>query len=623
MASSDVTESDDGSDLYDCQVCLHFMMDKIPRTLHCLHTFCEDCLQKLLNNKTIQCPTCRSVTRLAQNDVKVLPVNFILNKMKGMKDKMENMNDKMEDMTGEIKDMKEVINEMESVTKTIEGSNEKDITKCDLCDAYKALYKCKECSHIMCSLCKSKHDKVPLFKSHLIQKKEDLSSDFCEPHRAKVTHACLKCGRTLCRKCVIFNHVEHSEDINCADCAIKKFKDEMNERREQISDKLEWLTKKETLLKGKTSVVLFRKAMLLEKMESLRKQCEDLTTESENYQQMLNDFNETHKVCLEMINDLKGKCMETDIEIFREYTEFRAKAEQTLDLIETKISSDNDTALSVTCSKQGPKGEIQNLSVRRLLVTVKASPTFKCQGQMALIGKHAMSVSALNPPHVIRMDEQGKVVSKYMAEEQGGQVIGVNVFESQIYIVQMKGISVLKPEDDCNDKHVFYHLQLDEGSKICVFDNSNILFSDPSKGTVNWYNTHLDSTETLLEELKYPTYITTALVNSRRMFLVCERDANLVNNLGFELEHCIGDNDGNKLNLPQSTVFTEMDTVLVCDENNSSISHFKLDGTFLKHVVDDGERTFPRGLAYMYPYLWTSRYDGNWLKCYELRKNSL
>ena len=619
MASSDITESDDGSDLYDCQVCLHFMMDKNPRTLHCLHTFCEDCLQKLLNNKTIQCPTCRTVTTLAQNDVKVLPVNFILNKMKSMKDKMKDMN-------GEIKDMKEVINEMESVAKANEGSNEKDITKCDLCESYKAIYKCKECTHFMCSLCKSKHDNVPSFKSHLVQKKEDLSFNFCGPHGAKVTHACLKCGITLCGKCVIFDHVEHSEDIDCTDSAIKKFKDKMNERRRQIAEKLECLTKKETFLNGKASVVLFRKAMLMEKMKSLWKQYKDLNTESEKYQLLLNDFNETHKVCLEMINDLKAKCMEADIEIFKEYKDFRAKSEQTLDLIKIKLSSDTVSAAGETSFKQEQKEEeIQNLSVQRLLVTVYESPTLNCKGQMALIGKHALSVTDLLPPHVIRIDEQGQVVNKYLAEEQGGQVIGVNVFDNRIYIVQMKGISVLKPEEDCNGKHVFYHLQLDKDSKICVFDNSNILFSDPSKGTVNWYNTYLDSTEVLLEELKYPTCITTALVNSRRMFLVSESNANLVKvyNGGFELQHCIGDKDGNNLYFPQSTVITEMDTVLVCDEDTHRISHFKLDGTFLEHVVDDGECIYPRGLAYMYPYLWTSHYDGDWVKCYELGKNSL
>ena len=619
MASSDITESDDGSDLYDCQVCLHFMMDKIPRTLHCLHTFCEECIQKLLNNKTIQCPTCRALTTIARNDVKLLPVNFILIKMK---DKMENMNDKMKDMNGEISDMKQVINEMETVAKANEGSNGKDISKCDLCDAYKALYKCKECSHFMCSLCKSKHDNVPFFKTHLTQKKGDLSSDFCEPHRGKVTHACLKCGRTLCRKCLIFDHVEHSEDIDCTDSAIKKYKDEMNERREQISDKLECLIEKETLLKGKASVVLFRKAMLMEKMESLRKQCEDLTTKSENYQLLLNDFNETHKTCLEMINDLKGKCMETDIEIFREYEDFRTRYEQALDLIETKLSFDNVSAVEGTCLKQGPKeGEIQKLSVQRLLATVEESPTFECKGQMALISKHALSVSVLDPPHVVRIDEQGQVVRKYMGEKQGGQVVGVNAFEHKIYIAQERGITVLA-EQDANDKHEFYQLQLHEASKICVVDNANILFSYPPTGSVNVYNTDLDVTQVILEGLNYPTYITTAITKSGRVFLITEQTANMIKvfNSDFKLQNNIGGQDS-KFKLPQSTVITDMGTVLVCDEEHYRISHFKLDGTFLNNIEKGVSPYYPHGLAYIYPYLWTSKYNGEWLKCYELRKS--
>ena len=88
-------------------------------------------------------------------------------------------------------------------------------------------------------------------------------------------------------------------------------------------------------------------------------------------------------------------------------------------------------------------------------------------------------------------------------------------------------------------------------------------------------------------------------------------------NSDFKLQHCIGDQD-NKFNLPQSTVITEMGTVLVCDNNR--ISHFKLDGTFLNHTVGGVTGYFPRGLAYIYPYLWTSHYYGNWLKCYKLKK---
>ena len=610
MASSDLTESDDGSDLYDCQVCLHFMMDKNPRTLHCLHTFCEDCLQKLLDNKTIQCPTCRAVTTIAKNDVKLLPVNFVLNKMKGLKEKM--------------KDMKEVIDEIEvSARDKRKSIDSKDVTKCEVCNGYKATFKCKECVKIMCPLCKSKHDKVPLFKSHFMQKELDLSNAFCHPHQSKITHACLKCATPLCMTCILFDHSEHGEYVEIFDTAIAKFTTEIIEKQEKIESKLETLGNKEKMIKANAVMVWFRKSLIMEKMELIRRQFEDITAESESYQQLLKAFSETHRSCLGTLDDMKKKCMETDTDILKAYVDVKTKAEQILDMIETKILEDNKIpALEEQQSRKGIREEeIKILSVQKLIATVNQSSTFRCIGQMAVIGKHALSVTDFDPPHVIRIDEQGQVVSKYMAEEQGGEVIGVNVFDNQICIVQMRGITVLKPEEDGNDKNIFYQLQLHEESKICVVDHTNILFSDPPKGSIKLYNTDLDVTEVLLEGLKYPTYISTTLTNNGRMFLITDRSANLIKvfNENFKLRNTIG-ND--KLKYPQSTVITEMNTVLVCDENNFRISHYMLDGKFLTCAVTEAQLCgcSPRGLAYSFPNLWTSRYNGYWLKCFELKK---
>uniref|UniRef100_A0A1A8EXG6 RING-type domain-containing protein n=2 Tax=Nothobranchius korthausae TaxID=1143690 RepID=A0A1A8EXG6_9TELE len=55
---------DDG----ECSVCLspYSRMDKIPRVLHCRHTFCDPCLDTMSRVRsgllTVPCPLCRRVT---------------------------------------------------------------------------------------------------------------------------------------------------------------------------------------------------------------------------------------------------------------------------------------------------------------------------------------------------------------------------------------------------------------------------------------------------------------------------------------------------------------------------------------------------------------------------------
>uniref|UniRef100_UPI0037E6FECB E3 ubiquitin-protein ligase RNF186 n=1 Tax=Semicossyphus pulcher TaxID=241346 RepID=UPI0037E6FECB len=52
----------------ECSVCLspYSRMDRIPRVLHCRHTFCEPCLETMSHTRsgllTVPCPLCRRVT---------------------------------------------------------------------------------------------------------------------------------------------------------------------------------------------------------------------------------------------------------------------------------------------------------------------------------------------------------------------------------------------------------------------------------------------------------------------------------------------------------------------------------------------------------------------------------
>ena len=85
MASAD---QDIGDELVTCTICLeHFTS---PKTLVCLHTFCEACLRRHLmvyqtqrrgNLSTIPCPTCRELTPLPQMGVAGLRTDFKIAKI--------------------------------------------------------------------------------------------------------------------------------------------------------------------------------------------------------------------------------------------------------------------------------------------------------------------------------------------------------------------------------------------------------------------------------------------------------------------------------------------------------------------------------------------------------------
>ena len=68
-----------------CPVCLDHYTN--PKTLPCLHSFCQHCLEGLpLNKKNetyyLSCPTCRHHTKLPEEGAVAFPVAFTLNNIK-------------------------------------------------------------------------------------------------------------------------------------------------------------------------------------------------------------------------------------------------------------------------------------------------------------------------------------------------------------------------------------------------------------------------------------------------------------------------------------------------------------------------------------------------------------
>ena len=66
--------------LLSCQVCLEEYVedgDHVPRLLPCTHTVCEFCIKKLISDKKLNCPECRTKHE-AESDTKTFPQNKYL-----------------------------------------------------------------------------------------------------------------------------------------------------------------------------------------------------------------------------------------------------------------------------------------------------------------------------------------------------------------------------------------------------------------------------------------------------------------------------------------------------------------------------------------------------------------
>ena len=123
-------------DLYTCKVCLENMLDKNPRLLSCIHTFCTDCLKKVIKDGVISCPTCREKTVVPKEEVSSLKINFML----------------------------------QEFSAHLEQLHSSTALMCQLCLAECAVLKCQECIQLLCEDCSLKHNKVKTFKDHKLFK---------------------------------------------------------------------------------------------------------------------------------------------------------------------------------------------------------------------------------------------------------------------------------------------------------------------------------------------------------------------------------------------------------------------------------------------------------------------
>ena len=172
------------SQLFKCSICFEFMNK--PRMLPCLHSFCEDCIQEYINQRTwletFTCPSCREECRVPLNGVQGFKHDFRLQ-------------------------------QLQDLLKSIDRRDE--VKKCDFCENLlinTECYYCKDCVKHMCGNCYGKHREKLLFFDHKINKVNlENVADKCRRHLDElIDYYCVDCERGVCVLCVMGSHENHS-----------------------------------------------------------------------------------------------------------------------------------------------------------------------------------------------------------------------------------------------------------------------------------------------------------------------------------------------------------------------------------------------------------------------------
>ena len=216
-----------------CPIC--YELYKKPKYLPCYHSYCEECLVKLVVQSNITCPECRKTSVVPSGGVKQLPNNFFINRL-----------------------LDEV-----ALKRKVEGEEE---AKCDLCvrgDTVEVL--CLDCGVLLCGRCFDNHKYSKEYQNHNMMplnearsKKEGITIKpkpkfaLCPKHELELNFYCETCDQLVCQYCIMKDHLKHDHDT-VKEMAIKHRKelDKIMEPVEKMIEGLSVACKKVSNMRGK------------------------------------------------------------------------------------------------------------------------------------------------------------------------------------------------------------------------------------------------------------------------------------------------------------------------------------------------------------------------------------
>ena len=587
----------EGFDLYTCEVCLENMLDKDPRLLWCHHSFCMKCLKKIMKNGTILCPTCRESTRVSNNDIQSLKVNFMLKKVKDHMDKMYS----------------------------------RKTALCQFCLSENATLKCQECLQLICEECSEKHKIMKTFKDHKIYK-------LCDKHKdGMITHVCIKCARSACAKCVMTEHFDHEaeiekyqEGINVLRQKISKYEEDVDEIMKSVS---EWQDQdRNELVNIKTAIDKVKdiRAYYLEKAKEATEILENLQSKEAQGQEIDKTYEKKVKECENLKTLLQRSSYDLGNGDLENFLDVKNKAEKLLDEVKQENIRLAKEQLSIFDPWRGEEIKLTGTKPVRYLETPVFEKTVSYAGNQQW--QRPLNISSVDSDCVIVTDwDKSEVICVYSPTSgkppvripaQYGQLRDACVYQEYLYTAYSGCITKRTFNNGAAGTEIKYNPNITNiYSMLVVNDSCEVLVCNSTR--VVEYNPNNNTTKEAVSNLDCPVQVSLMKREDHILYLVtCRGNRNDISVYDDQWNQLFtfgrrGNADG-QLNSPWSTAYTT-EGILVSDTSNHRVCLFSFDGKFIKHILTnkDGIKN-PMGLFFLSPYLWVTSHSFPSVKCFKL-----
>ena len=337
-----------------CAICLDLYTN--PKTLPCLHSFCQQCLEGLPldpqgDNYFISCPTCRHRTQLPQpTGAADFPTAF------------------------QINNLKEVYNLMTKV------SGHQEVT-CDNCTTTNATGYCKECAKFLCQKCIDVHknwapfidhkitslDEVAISASQLLPKKQEIK---CSAHNEPLKIFCGTCEELICHDCTVRIHRDHDYDL-ISDC-YPNYCQKLEASVKSVSDKVTAVTDVLTVLADRENEIRERGEFVKEEIHVMVEEMIDILHQSER--QLTREVDTVTGSKLQVLSEQK-KSAERRLSQLKDCQEF---VEQSLE-----IGSPQEVVTSTKQMMERMSHVTQQVNIEEFNPREKANVYFKKDSKIA------------------------------------------------------------------------------------------------------------------------------------------------------------------------------------------------------------------------------------------------